>query len=729
MANEIFTSGPDSFAVSPLDVRAAPSAAGFTQLSAGIQGGAVAPASRAGGIDFSSQGPGTLDLLLKLGEKALTPRVALERAKQQGAGAIAAMQGITAAELAKGDLFNGIFGDPTAVAAARQVEKVTHVEDAITEVQKSMDEWKKRTPSEFKAELPKLLERHLTGDEMSDSLITHAFIQRMPQLVEAHTKASVKYQNDQAANAWFSKMKSSAATYQAIADSDTAPEAKLAAQAAMAQDIAGALSVFNEENAGKVAFSLIRQLGASGHTAALDVLVSSGLIDALKPEQQAMVPKLVDEAKTEYYKNAPAFVAANVSIGTVEASVNDGAISMNQLKEFYSQAQAKYPKLLNNVWLRRQTEILLGAQLRNSRKAEKAGPGDMISTQRQWWTFEVRRDGNLKELPPGFKESEVAAWLDEEFKNAPPVQQQALIDQSIKGQRAMPSTAQRAYLSTLNQLALGRLQLNAQPQLLELNRLLNLSRTGFIENFGAQQTTMFESAVKAGMLTPEKDDKAFAQKLTSFAALVQTDPIKREGFLKETRALARSAIPWDWPKKVMGDAVMSSRQKEDFADLVAGRAELIGKHLNVDADAAVQNATAEVLRDTDFVLGSAVRGPVGQGRPFRSLVAKEVASVSGAQLEEKLYTRAVRAALDTALNIKQRKTNRQETDYEVVGAYSKRSGEIELRVMFDGIAVPVPVTLRSSDVSSLYKHTTAASAAEDIEKARADMEGVFTLAP
>ena len=201
MANTI---APETFAIAPLVPATTTPDTTYRPVSVGVEGVRLAQAPRAAGIDFSTASQqSTLSSLMDLGVQALAPKVEQERMRQMGEGAIAAIQGQTAKELAEGDALMGVFGDPVAVAAARQVEKVTQLDRAMQEVQDGMDVWKTKDPAAFRKALPELMKRHLTGDPLSDSMIARAFIEKVPALTDLHTRAHVAYVNQRAQDAFF----------------------------------------------------------------------------------------------------------------------------------------------------------------------------------------------------------------------------------------------------------------------------------------------------------------------------------------------------------------------------------------------------------------------------------------------------------------------------------------------------------------------------------------------
>lgn len=319
----------DTFTFQPAQAVQAQLPQGPVESSLRLTGGG--PAGRTAGApggDFSSDLRG-LEALQKIGNHLLAPHV--ERFKTQRAmdGAISALQGKAAAEIQSEELFQGIFGDSIAVASARQVEHLNAVNTLSNNVINSMPETRKMSPEEYRAFLPGELDRIKTGDPMTDAIITQGFLERLPSLVEAHTKSHVKYRQEVAHAAWSDHFNIASESYRTDAAAalrgELSPDRLLATQQALVAAMAGPGGISGEAYPTWIT-SGYKRLVAEGNFHAANVLEESGVFEAagLTDQQIEGLQKARNTAESRQRSKDPVYNSLFGDIGVLMSDLSDG---------------------------------------------------------------------------------------------------------------------------------------------------------------------------------------------------------------------------------------------------------------------------------------------------------------------------------------------------------------------------------------------------------------------
>lgn len=646
----------DTFAIDPISITQASPSSVFVPVQAGIGDTRIGPAPRAAGIDFSTMSESTtLDSLMRIGQKIIEPQVEIQRKKQALSGAVAALQGQTAADLAKGDIFGGVFGDPTAVAAARQVEKVNKVSDALTEIQLGMDEWRKKTPDEFRAYLPSVMEKHLTGDELSDSLITQGFIQQIPGLVEHHTKASISYQNQVALNTYGDRMRGALNWMQSFADArkkdpTAVDEDGVRAAAAWAMnEIASGIGMLDEKAAGKMAYNITRQMAAEGKFDALEVLVNSPITGVMSPEQQAMLPKVIESAKTEYFLTNPKFADLHSSLGEFQGAIDLGMVSKAQLEAWYAaRVQDGSARILglDNNWLKAQTEVVVKKQFQRAQilangKATGPDPLDQIR--------EAARLGQSMEMS-GVTAKVMQATTDDAYATIDPRGRAGLLLEFAKTSSPYPTSVRMETHAALTRVA--KIGVLSQSDISNLSVAYSLYKTN--PAWAAKQYRDDPEAIKVLSLLDSNPDvfsgdpKVAEEARRSVGSIL----VASKNLPPPSDVEAEKAIKAELDEPFWQSLLPNAGFKQENA-FVSREAQRLYK-VFIPADMAVKMAKANFDKASDKVLSMPVLGNPGSGPVFRHEVARVAAGRYGkshgaATIDDKQYDTAVAQAIKAKL--------------------------------------------------------------------------------
>lgn len=293
----------------------------------GRGGSGTVPA--APGIDVSNDNSGkTLDVLMKLGSEYLAPHIAAARQQKAAEGMVAAMQGMSAATIQDDEVLGGLFGDSVTVAAARQVEKMDAVNRQSIDLSERMDELQKMDPVEFRSWYPKQMQQFMTGDPQSDALITQAFMERMPQTVDMHTKAHAKYRQEVARVAWADDLNTMGTALQGdklkFMRGDLSSDLYDKSKMDFAQRLAGPSGI-SASAYPKWLNQAYKRFAADGNLAALDLIDEAGVLEATQDDNA--FKELVaarDRAENRVAARSPAVGALMKDRGLMEAALSNG---------------------------------------------------------------------------------------------------------------------------------------------------------------------------------------------------------------------------------------------------------------------------------------------------------------------------------------------------------------------------------------------------------------------
>lgn len=164
------------------------------------------------------QQDGTLDFVMKLGEKYLAGKVAEKQQQMFVAGMQRVATGEALSDIKKDDPpFASLFGPTATIAGASAMAKIKNVDDFVTEQYGKLPELAKLDPQTAGKQMMEGMNKHLTGDPSVDSAIQSRIVEQLPVLMKAQTKANYAYVQDQNSRQWTAMVSSAAHTVQGAA--------------------------------------------------------------------------------------------------------------------------------------------------------------------------------------------------------------------------------------------------------------------------------------------------------------------------------------------------------------------------------------------------------------------------------------------------------------------------------------------------------------------------------
>lgn len=722
MANTV---APETFAVAPLVPPTTTPDTGFRAVSAGVEGVRLAQAPRAAGIDFSTASDrSTLNSLMSLGVAALKPKVEQERMRQMGEGAIAAIQGQTAKELAEGDALMGVFGDPVAVAAARQVEKVTQLDRAMQEVQDTMDTWRTRSPEEFRKALPEMMKRHLTGDPLSDSLISRAFIEKVPALTDLHTRQHIAYTNQRAQDAFFDSAAASGESLKKYMAEELKGNMGNTAdiQAAFLRDVAGSLAMLKPENVEKASTALVNHYAGSGNYQALKLLQDAGIAKAFSKEAQARMPMLIEQAKHNDWVNNPRYIEQYKALGEFEAAVREGIPAVADIERVFLENSGDKGGLKQD-WVKQQTEQLLLAKARNARRAAEAAATDQADYQDRMYSQIMRGQGDLQTEVKDLSSTEKRARIDRDFAKNP-----ATLEAALKRNGWLPTPVEAAGRAAINHAMVGQFVPPSKEQpgdiavLRELSRLNTINPAVVKRTLGDDTYIQFLTLANSGALVdrgdPQKNQQSFqnvSNLMRENAALTKDIGWQRQREKQANAALSQESLfdstlggAYKWASAKWRRApTPNEEQQAHWQSIRAMRVRSLAASTNLPVADIVKMVDSDMESEMEQIAGAPIVGNVGLEKTFKAGIAGVISSkggmaFSGRLLEDVEVDKAKVRALEAKLQIPARKTTKRETAYKAVSAIYDGS-RVNVAVQFeDGTRPDNNIYITAEDVAHEY---------------------------
>lgn len=734
MANTI---APETFAVAPLVPPTTTPDTGFRAVSAGVEGVRLAQAPRAAGIDFSpASDRSTLNSLMSLGVAALKTKVEQERMRQMGEGAIAAIQGQTAKELAEGDALMGVFGDPVAVAAARQVEKVTQLDRAMQEVQDGMEQWRTKSPEAFRKELPELMKRHLTGDPLSDSLISRAFVEKVPALTDLHTRAHISYVNQRAQDAFFdSAVASGESLKKYLAEERNGRMGHTTdIQATFLRDVASSLSMLKPENAEKASMAILQHYTTSGNHEALELLSTAGISKAFSKEAQAKLPLMLEQARHTDWVNNPRYLKQYENLGAFEATVREGLTDVASIEKMYADNSGPNGGL-KQEWVKQQVEQLAIAKARNARRATEGAGITKEMMQRALFSQITTQGGDLQTHIPGLTPENKRVLINEDYARNP-----KSLDLVVARNGWLPTPVEAQARAAINHALVGQFHPATNGQMGDIETLRELSRLNTINphtvqrSLGEDTYLNFLTMIDAGALRDKGDEQKNQQQFMGISTAIRAAQAQRKdvdwqrGREKEANSALSSISPVGNPIRAFGTWAYSvwrgepqpnADQQKQLADMRAVRLRKLAQNTTLPMDKLVTLVDESMSAEVGLLAGAPIMGEIGQEKPFKANVVNSVLGKGGSAFNGRLIddveiNKAQVRALESKLQIPARKTTKKETDYSVTSA------------IYDGNRINVLVQFADGTTNDLYL-TPEDVAHEYVERNKTEFQRTYNL--
>ena len=279
----------------------------------------------------------TIDALVKMGQTLLAPKVQAEKSRMAMEGMVAALQGMAAAQIQDEEIFGGMFGDTVTVAAARQVEQMDAVNKFNIHLAENMHELRQMDTTKFRQWFPQQMQQFMTGDDQSDALITQAFMESAPKVIDMHTKAHIGYRQEVAENAWSNDLNTAAASMaqarQKAGQGQLSFDMAVQAEQQFVARLAGPGGIHGEAYK-KWLNKAYRRFAAEGNIVALDLMEQTGVLTATQDDQQyEQLIKIRDRAESKAIAQAPAFSRFVSDLGVVEAGLDGGYSNFTSLED------------------------------------------------------------------------------------------------------------------------------------------------------------------------------------------------------------------------------------------------------------------------------------------------------------------------------------------------------------------------------------------------------------
>lgn len=270
----------------------------------------------------------TIDALMKMGQTLIAPKVQAEKSRMAMEGMVSALQGMSAAQIQDEEIFGGMFGDTVTVAAARQVEQMDAVNNFNIHLSENMHELQKMDPMQFRQWFPQQMQQFMTGDEVSDGMITQAFMESAPKVIDMHTKAHIGYRQAVAEQAWSKDLQTAGAGMALArikaADGQLNPDLAAQAQQQFLQRLAGPGGIHGEAYKSWLN-KAYRQFAADGNIQALDLMEETQVLTATQSgDQYDQLMRIRDRAETKLMAEAPTFAKYGRDLGVIEAALSGG---------------------------------------------------------------------------------------------------------------------------------------------------------------------------------------------------------------------------------------------------------------------------------------------------------------------------------------------------------------------------------------------------------------------
>lgn len=305
-----------------------------------------ASVSIAPGMDLSGDNSAkTIQALMKLGGDLLAPHVQAARTQKAAEGAIAALQGVSAAEIQAAEPMQGFFGDSVTVSSARQVEQMTAVNKLSNDMLRNMPTLQEQSPEQFRKWLPTQLRSLMQGDPQTDALITQAFMERVPGIVDGHAKAHAGFVQERARQAWSGSLDEKGQALELEYATGANSNGVVLAQQAFLESLAGPEGI-HAPAYGTWVNQAYKRAAAQGNLRVLNLIEDSGVLTSTQTDEQAAaLQRLQDSAENKVAARSPSLFVQAGDRGLMESHIGFGTSpfqSKEELLQWVGQYNTEY---------------------------------------------------------------------------------------------------------------------------------------------------------------------------------------------------------------------------------------------------------------------------------------------------------------------------------------------------------------------------------------------------
>ncbi len=330
-------------------------------VSAGIRGGdTVNPGGTQGQLSSDTPKDATTDILLKVGQSLLAPKLKELKINAYITGMQRAAQGEAVTDIVKEQpWYTKIFGDTDVVEGARAYTGHIAAQNTVTALDERMRDLRKLPPAEATAAMTQAVKDGLTGDPGTDISIMSTLTQQLPLLMRRQAKEHYAYTQERAAGAQSAAFNAGAGGLQrALADPTSTAEDKAQARALFRSSVQPVPGQDTEGWLGMQA-KLLSEAALGGkfhvvHTILGDDGENPGLLQAFSVEQRKSIQSALDTgealAKSKYslaYGDKLAALYADAKRGVEGDSASLTGKAVDDFNKQYSQATGSIAGLIS----------------------------------------------------------------------------------------------------------------------------------------------------------------------------------------------------------------------------------------------------------------------------------------------------------------------------------------------------------------------------------------------
>lgn len=707
-------SNPQAGATGAAPVRAAPvviGSAGQARVdTTGVQAAA----------DVSAN---TLDAIGKLLGGVVDSQIATYKQQKYVEGVLRAQQGESAANIADQQVLGRLFGDGYTAAAARGYEVANNTTSVTNGILADMDNLRQLSPDQFRASVNERFRSGLTGDPATDSIMLQRFTEVSGPLAEAHTRAHVMWQDDEAKRIWVNGAQLSAQKLDTVmqlnADGKASDDTVLSAKTDFL--LQAQAPIGTRPTAVKAGFAnLYTTLMAGNHFHALNMLEDANVFEQLDPATVVQLREQRDVYESKMLATNPAAGTPMRKIGMIESKARLGQYGtedelLNAIGEVNADATyqlgLKEPPINNKatdnlLQLWRNNKAQADAQVQKQ-LAEIASAGEQ-QQQIRLALYDPQRAAKGYLIGIAGDNFEVATRQAWETMSAE--DQRKYIDSgagnlaAITDKRLMIPQVQYTLNAGIAALANGQTN-RVTPEAVALAaRILSAPSgvEGLTAYVGADNAAKLQELVASGYV-PGGDPKRNDELVKSLANKQYRQPSKDDIAAADTAV--QNLSPGFFGKLMGKQTLLDAEAAKNLSPEVAGIiANLRANNPGADTDSLVRMAGTEVKYRYDFIGGVPIRKDARKGSVGFEESLQTIPGMAGLSMDSPLAQQAVSAVLSSKVPER----------YKIVGgvnAYGFGANHTAVVTVIGDSGVPHTVSISAGEIAAKFTEASKARAA------------------
>jgi hypothetical protein len=287
----------------------------------------------------------TMDLLSKVADAVIGPRIKQARAEAFVSGMQRAANGEAVKDIAEGQpWYTTIFGDGDVVEGARQYTAQAKAAEAAGAVEDSMGEVRKLAPDAAHGYYTDLIAKHLTGDAVTDAAVMRSFAGTLPATMRRQAKEHYAWRQEEASDAESRAFMANASLLQKRAGAATQTDDEYATNAVQFFSGMRPAAGRDLESWTKARTKDLLGLAQAGQFHAIGVIRNTGLLDQLHPDQRTKIESAIDTAENRTIANKSMEYAPELGRIMGEAEVYHDDLSAKNTYQQLSLLNEKFRK-------------------------------------------------------------------------------------------------------------------------------------------------------------------------------------------------------------------------------------------------------------------------------------------------------------------------------------------------------------------------------------------------